>query len=72
MTDEQKAIRQANIEKYANDLQAARDKKNEFLSGDTSLDYSRKLNFLMDPMLHDQFIAIDEAQLWQEKFGDKT
>jgi hypothetical protein len=53
MTDEQKAIRQANIEKYANELQAARDKKNEFLSGDNSLDYSRKLNFLMDPMLHD-------------------
>ena len=72
MTDEQKAIRQANIEKYVNELQTARDKKNEFLSGDNSLDYSRKLNFLMDPMLHDQFIAIDEAQLWQEKFGDKT
>ena len=71
LTNEQQGIRQNNIKKYADELQLARDKKNAFLSGDTSLDYARKLNFLMDPMLHDQFLGIDEEQIWKEKFGDK-
>lgn len=28
---------------------------NDFLSGDTSLDYTRKLNFALDPVLNSAF-----------------
>jgi len=31
----------------------------------------RKLNFLMDPALHSQFLPIDEMQVRKELFGDK-
>lgn len=71
MTDEQKAIRQQELEQLANEIQALRDKKNSFLSGDNSIYYMRKLNFLMDPALHSQFLPIDENQIRKELFGDK-
>ena len=46
--EEAKAIRANRIKEAADKLQRALDKKNTFLSGDTSLDYSRKLAFFMD------------------------
>ena len=47
-TEEVKAIRANRVKEAADKLQRALDKKNAFLSGDTSLDYSRKLAFFMD------------------------
>ena len=70
-TNEEIQIRANNLQEKADNLQKARDKKNAFLSGDTSLDYARKLNFLMDPILHEQFLSIDEGQIWKELFGAK-
>lgn len=71
MTDEQKALRQQELAQLENELQVLRDKKNSFLSGDNSIYYMRKLNFLMDPVLHSEFLPIDEAQIKKEIFGDK-
>lgn len=71
MTNEEAQIRANRLQEKADALQRARDKKNAFLSGDTSLDYARKLNFLMDPILHEQFLPIDEGQIWKELFGAK-
>ena len=71
MTDESKALRQQELAQLENELQVLRDKKNSFLSGDNSIYYMRKLNFLMDPVLHSQFLPIDEAQIRKEIFGDK-
>lgn len=71
MTNEEIQIRANRLQEKADNLQKARDKKNAFLSGDTSLDYARKLNFLMDPILHEQFLSIDEGQIWKELFGTK-
>lgn len=71
MTNEEIQIRTNRIQEKADALQRARDKKNVFLSGDTSLDYARKLNFLMDPILHEQFLPLDESQVWKEMFGNK-
>lgn len=71
MTNEEAQIRATRLQEKADALQRARDKKNAFLSGDTSLDYARKLNFLMDPILHEQFLPLDEGQIWKEMFGNK-
>ena len=71
MTDESKALRQQELAQLENELQVLRDKKNSFLSGDNSIYYMRKLNFLMDPILHSEFLPIDEAQIRKEIFGDK-
>lgn len=53
-------------------VEKARQAKDEFLSGDTSLDYTRKLNFALDPNLHSPFIDIDAEALWKEQFGNKS
>lgn len=72
LTDEQKQLRTENLQNLSDKLQKLRDKKNKFLSGDSSFDYTRKLNFIIDPILHSQFLAIDQEQLWKQNFGDKT
>lgn len=53
-------------------VEKARQAKDEFLSGDTSLDYTRKLNFALDPNLHSPFMDIDAEALWKEQFGNKS
>lgn len=70
--EEVKIIRANRVKEAADKLQRALDKKNAFLSGDTSLDYSRKLAFFMDQNLHAPFLAIDDNQLLAEEMGDKT
>ena len=67
----QQAKLEQELAQLENELQVLRDKKNSFLSGDNSIYYMRKLNFLMDPILHSQFLPIDEAQIRKEMFGDK-
>lgn len=52
LTAEQEAIRQQQLLPLQQRVEDLRKKKDEFLAGDTSLDYTRKLNFLIDPMLH--------------------
>lgn len=71
LTPEQQATRTENLEKLKQKLEAAREKKNQFLSGDVSIDYIRKLNFAMDKALHSQFMDIDSEQLWNQMFPGK-
>lgn len=71
LTPEQQKIRDENIQKYEQRLQEARAKKDQFLSGDTSLDYIRKLNFAIDPALYGQFVNVDTEALWKSKFHNK-
>lgn len=71
LTPEQQAIRTENLEKLKQKLEAARERKNQFLSGDVSIDYIRKLNFAMDKVLHSQFMDIDPDQLWNQMFPGK-
>lgn len=71
LTPEQQATRTENLEKLKQKLEAAREKKNQFLSGDVSIDYIRKLNFAMDKVLHSQFMDIDAEQLWNQMFPGK-
>ena len=71
LTPEQEAKRQQQLLPLQQRVEELRKKKDEFLAGDTSLEYTRKLNFLIDPMLHSQFLSIDQGQFFREKYGDR-
>lgn len=72
LSQEAQQLRQRNIQVLQDKYNKAVEAKNLFLSGDTSLDYSRKLNFAIDPVLHSPFLKIDEAQMRKDKFKDRT
>ena len=71
LTPEQEAARQLELQNLQVRIDEARKKKDEFLAGDTSLEYTRKLNFIMDPTLHSQFLSIDKNQYFKEQYGDR-
>ena len=71
LTPEQEAARQLELQNLQVRVDEARKKKDEFLAGDTSLDYTRKLNFIMDPTLHSQYLSIDKNQYFKEQYGDR-
>lgn len=71
LTPEQQKTREENIQKYEQRLQEARARKDEFLSGKTSIDYIRKLNFAIDPSLYGQFVNVDTEALWKSEFPNK-
>lgn len=71
LTPEQQKTREENIQKYEQRLQEARARKDEFLSGKTSIDYIRKLNFAIDPSLYGQFVNANTEALWKSKFPNK-
>ncbi len=72
LTEEQKNQRQTNIDNLKQKLDTSRLKLKEFLSGDNSLDYTRKLNFAVDPMLHSPFLEIDMTAYLQTLYPGKT
>ena len=77
MTDEQKRNLKSNAEQYAQqqkNVQVFSDavdniqkRINDFLSGDTSLDYTRKLNFALDPVLNHFFLGLDRTKWLEDK-----
>lgn len=71
LTAEQEAFRAENLKQLQEKVEELRKQKDAFLSGETSLDYTRKLNFLLDPDLHSQFLALDKAQMFKEKYGSR-
>ena len=71
LTSEQEASRQEQLLKLKEAVDKYRKQKDEFLAGDTSLEYTRKLNFIMDPMLHSQYLSIDMDQFFAEQYGDR-
>lgn len=72
LTPEQKQSRQENIEKIKSSIESAKTKMNDFLSGDTSLEYVRKLNFAMDPSIHEAFLALDQEAYFQKLYPGKS
>lgn len=72
LTPEQQQNRSNALVVLQQKVEQARQAKDEFLSGDTSLDYTRKLNFALDPNLHSPFMDIDAEELWKEQFGNKS
>lgn len=72
LTPEQQQNRSNALAVLQQKVEKARQAKDEFLSGDISLDYTRKLNFALDPNLHSPFMDIDAESLWKEQFGNKS
>lgn len=72
LTPEQQQNRSNALAVLQQKVEKARQAKDEFLSGNTSLDYTRKLNFALDPNLHSPFMDIDAEALWKEQFGNKS
>lgn len=72
LTPEQQQNRNNALAVLQQKVEKARQAKDEFLSGNTSLDYTRKLNFALDPNLHSPFMDIDAKALWKEQFGNKS
>lgn len=72
LTPEQQQNRNNALAVLQQKVEKARQAKDEFLSGDTSLDYTRKLNFALDPNLHSPFMDKDAEALWKEQFGNKS
>ena len=72
LTPEQQQNRSNALAVLQQKVEKARQAKDEFLSGNTSLDYTRKLNFALDPNLHSQFMEKDAEELWKEQFGNKS
>lgn len=72
LTPEQQQNRNNALAVLQQKVEKARQAKDEFLSGDTSLDYTRKLNFALDPNLHSPFMDKDAETLWKEQFGNKS
>lgn len=72
LTPEQQQNRNNALAVLQQKVEKARQAKDEFLSGDTSLDYTRKLNFALDPNLHSPFMDKDAETLWKEQFRNKS
>lgn len=80
-TDEQKrelkgdplALRNKNLQILQATIDQAKQELDLFLSGDSSLDYTRKLNFALDPVLHSAFIPeLNYTEWFLENYGLPT
>lgn len=72
LTEQQKQQRQTNLDVLKENLEASKENLKNFLSGDTSLEYTRKLSFAMDPQLHMPFLEIDETSYLQKLYPGKS
>lgn len=72
LTDQQKQQRQANIDALQQQLAQSQSTLTNFLAGETSLDYTRKLNFAMDAALHTPFLEVDMDAYLQTLYPGKT
>lgn len=67
MTEQEKSDRNKNLKKIQDQLKAAEDHLNNFLSGQYSLEYSRKMQFAIDQSLNSNYIALNYEQ-WLAKY----
>lgn len=62
LDQEQQAKRQNTLQVLQQQVDNAQKRINDFLSGDSSLDYTRKLNFALDPVLNAAFLDLDRGE----------
>lgn len=72
LTDQQKQQRQDNLNALQQKLEGSKTALQDFLAGETSLDYTRKLNFAMDAALHTPFLEVDMDSYLQTLYPGKT
>lgn len=61
-TEAEKQKKVENLQIFQTSVDNAQKRINDFLSGDTSLDYTRKLNFALDPVLNSSFLGLDRTK----------
>lgn len=61
-TEAEKQDKIKNLQQFQTSVDNIQKKMNDFLSGDTSLDYTRKLNFALDPVLNSAFLGLDRTK----------
>ncbi len=66
---EQQAKRQTTLQILQQQVDNAQKKINDFLSGDSSLDYTRKLNFALDPVLNAAFLDLNRGEWLSNKIN---
>lgn len=66
-TEQEKADELKNLQPLQLAVDDAQKRINDFLSGDTSLDYTRKLNFALDPVLNTVFLGLDRTKWLLDK-----
>ena len=62
-------LKQQRIAELQAKVDEAKKALDDFLSGDVSLEYTRKLNFILDPVLHSPFLDLDYNKFMQEQLG---
>ena len=72
LTPEQAADREKNLTALRDDIDKQRENVRDFLAGENSLDYTRKLNFAMDPGLHQAFLNVDQDAYLQTLYPGKN
>lgn len=72
LTDEEKNVREKNINRIVNDLNEAKKELNNFLSGKYSMEYTEKMLFALDPMLNDVFVTMTFDQWLSKNHAGKT
>lgn len=66
-TEAEKQDKIKNLQQLQTSVDNIQKKMNDFLSGDTSLDYTRKLNFALDPVLNSAFLGLDRTKWLLDK-----
>ena len=67
LTDEEKQTRAENLAQLKANVDQAKVEFEDFLSGKTSLWYTRKLNFALDPVLNSVFLGLDYTDWLMKK-----
>lgn len=62
LDQEQQTKRQTALQALQQQVDNAQKRINDFLSGDSSLDYTRKLNFALDPVLNAAFLDLNRGE----------
>lgn len=62
LSPEEQRSREIELQQLQSTIDNLQNRINDFLSGDNSLDYTRKLNFALDPVLNSAFLGLDRTK----------
>lgn len=63
------ALREQNLQDLQEKVVSAKKALDDFLSGDTSLEYTEKLNFVLDPVLNSVFLDLNYGEFMKEQLN---
>lgn len=69
LTEQQQQARLANLQEMQEKRDTAKKAVDDFLAGENSVDYVRKMNFAMDDQIHQEFMGLDMENWIQNKYN---